>query len=139
MYWAEVVESLGVSVTEDRLPYGWWGLYLVEHHLIVLSPELGPVQKKSTLAHECGHAYYRHDGTSQKEECQASRWAVKRLINESEFIDALRITDECRGLAQILGVMPTDVETYVASLTKIEKMLIRQMLESGHQREREAS
>lgn len=139
MYWAEVAERLGVSITEDRLPHGWWGLYMVEHHLIFLSPELGPVQRKSTLAHECGHAYYRHDGTNKKQECQANRWAAKRLINETDFIDALRITDEYRGLAQILGVMPTDVETYVSTMRKIEKMLIRQILESGHQREREAS
>lgn len=139
MYWGEMVERLGVAVTEDPLPYGWWGLYMVEHHLIILSPDLGPVQRKSTLAHECGHAYYRHDGTTQKQETQASRWAAKRLISESDFIDALRITDECRGLAQILGVMPTDVETYFASMTKIEKMLIRQMLENGHQQQREAS
>lgn len=129
MQWEEVVAELGVTVRQQSLPNGWWGAYSAAEHSIVLSPELGFVQRRSTLAHECGHAFYRHVGTARKQERQASVWAVRRLIDQSDFFDALQLVDDCLGLAHQLLVLPSDVATYVSALSPLERLLIREMLE----------
>lgn len=127
MHWERIVAELGVTVREQALPNGWWGAYSAVEHLIVLAPELGYVQRRSTLAHECGHAFYRHVGAARKQERQASVWAVKRLIDQSEFIDALRTADDCLGLAYQLSVLPSDVAIYISALSPLERLLIREL------------
>ncbi|MBQ1444112.1 MAG: ImmA/IrrE family metallo-endopeptidase [Renibacterium sp.] len=129
MQWEEVAADLGVTVQEGRLPHGWWGAYSAAEHSIVLAPELGFVQRRSTLAHECGHAFYRHVGAGRKQERQASVWAVRRLIEQSEFIDALRLADDCLELAHQLSVLPSDVAVYVSTLSPLERLLIREIVE----------
>lgn len=129
MQWERIVAELEVSVSEQALPRGWWGAYSQADHSIILAEGLGFIQRRSTLAHECGHAYYRHLGSDPKQERQASVWAAKRLIDESEFIDALRTTDDFLGLAHLLSVMPSDVATYVSALSPLEKLLIREIVE----------
>lgn len=142
MQWESVVSDLGVTVEQQLLPYGWWGAYSWERHSIILRPDLGPIQRRSALAHECGHAFFRHRGTEPKQERQASVWAARRLIDESEFIDALRTTDDFVGVAHLLGVMPSDVTTYVSTLSPLEKLLLRELVDRSAplaQREEKAS
>lgn len=129
MQWEEIVADLGVSVLERSLPPGWWGAYSAADHSIVLSPDLGFVQRRSTLAHECGHAYYRHIGTAAKQERQASVWAARRLIDQSEFIDAVRTAEDCLSLAHQLAVLPADVVTYASTLSPLERLLLREIVD----------
>lgn len=123
-----IVGELGVTVRTGKLPEGWWGSYNHLKHEIVLRPRLGALQRRSTLAHELGHAFYRHTGSSPSSERQASIWAARRLIRATPFIEACRIADTAQGLAHILGVLPRDVQNYVTSITPAETLLIRQLV-----------
>lgn len=122
-----IMGELGVTVRTGRLPEGWWGAYNHIKHEIVLRPRLGPLQKKSTLFHELGHARYMHCGSTAFNERQASQWAARRLISASAFIDACRMDNTAQGLAHVLGVLPRDVTNYVSTLTSAEQQLIRQI------------
>lgn len=106
------VDILGVTVVERPCPYGWWGFYDPARHEVTLRPGLGAVQRRSTLAHELGHAYYRHWGTMPKQERQASDWAVRVLILPTEFESAIRIFDGVAAVANELNVLPRDVRHY---------------------------
>lgn len=123
-----IVGELGVTVRAGRLPEGWWGSYNHITHEITMRPRLGGLQRRSTLAHELGHAYYRHECSTPQTERQASVWAARRLIRASEFIDACRQDDTAHGIAHILGVLPRDVKNYVTTLTPAETLLIRQII-----------
>lgn len=123
-----MIWELGVRVEEAELPYGWWGRYDARQHLIQMRPSLSPLQFTSTMVHECGHAFYRHEGTMPRQEKQANHWACRRLINQSEFVDALQQTDDKVAIAHLIQVLPRDVQNYVDSLTKIERLLLTQML-----------
>lgn len=122
------ISETGVTVVTGKLPVGCWGLYDWERHRIVLTPRLGAVQYPSTLAHELGHAWFRHRGTTPRQEREASIWAARQLIDASAFIDALRVCESQSGVAQILGVMPSDIDTYISCLTATEVSFIRSMI-----------
>lgn len=121
------IDELEVSIVEARLPYGWWGAYDSTNHRILILPELAWVQRRSVIAHELGHAYYRHPGTSVKQERQASHWACRRLIDQSDFIDALRISDDVQGVAHILEVLPRDIRNYLNTLNSVEQSLLHHL------------
>lgn len=123
-----IVGELGVTVRTGTLPNGWWGAYNQQKHEIILRPRLGALQRRSTLAHELGHAQYMHAGSTPFNERQASIWAARRLIQASAFIDASTISDTAQGIAHILGVLPRDVTNYVSTLTTAETLLIRQII-----------
>lgn len=123
-----IVGELGVTVRTGRLPDGWWGSYNHTKHEIVLRPRLGALQRRSTLAHELGHARFMHQGSTPFNERQASIWAVRRLIAAEAFIEACRLDDTAQGIAHILGVLPRDVTTYVSTLTETESLLIQELI-----------
>lgn len=120
MHIEQIVADLGVTVRTGKLPDGWWGSYNHTHHEIVLRPRLGALQKRSTLAHELGHAFHRHAGSTLFNERQASIWAARSLITDQAFIDACSVTDTAQGMAHILGVLPRDVHTFISALTPAE-------------------
>lgn len=128
MDFEKIIAETGVKVVTGDLPRGWWGAYDWRDHRITLRPRLGVVQYDSTLAHELGHAWHMHKGTTPRQERQASIWAVRRLIRASAFIDALRVSEHRTGIAQILGVMPSDVDTYILTLTPNEILFVRNLL-----------
>lgn len=115
-----IVVELGVSVRTGTLPDGWWGAYNYRQHQITLRPRLGALQRRSTMFHELGHAYYRHAGSTRFSERQASVWAATQMITEQAFIDACQLAETPQGMAHILGVLPRDVETYISTLTPNE-------------------
>ncbi|GAA5229209.1 ImmA/IrrE family metallo-endopeptidase [Arthrobacter cryoconiti] len=123
-----LVGDLGVTVDTGPLPKGWWGAYDRTGHAIILRHGLAPIQRKSTLAHELGHAWYQHVRGDKKAERQASVWAARRLIKAGAFIDALHQTQTAQGTAHILGVLPRDITTYISTLTPAETLLIRQII-----------
>lgn len=119
------ITETGVTVTVGKLPIGWWGAYDYYEHKIILRPRLGATQRRSTLAHELGHAWFQHKGTTPKQEREASMWAARRLIDGEAFIDAVRLTEHRTGIAQILAVMPADVDAYMSTLSPSEILQIR--------------
>lgn len=115
-----IIWELGVTVRTGRLPDGWWGSYNHLDHEIVLRPRLGALQQYSTLAHELGHAFYRHAGSSRFNERQASVWAARHLIPADRFTEACQVSECVQGMAHILGVLPRDVNNYISTLTPNE-------------------
>ena len=120
MHLEQIIGDLGVTVRTGPVPHGWWGSYCHTRHEIVLRPRLGALQRRSTLAHELGHAFHRHAGSTPFNERQASIWAARALITDEAFIDACRTADTAQGMAHILGVLPRDVTTFIDALTPAE-------------------
>ena len=125
-----IAADLGVSLREGSLPHGWWGAYDHRTHTITLLPNLGPIQYRSTLAHELGHAHYRHSGSTPRTERQASQWAARQLISQEAFMDAAYGADTTSGVAAILEVMPGDVETYIETLDVWEVLEVMDILQN---------
>lgn len=126
-----IAADLGVGIREGILPGGWWGAYSHQSHSITLLPGLPPIQYRSTLAHELGHAHYRHRGSTPKYEWQASVWAARQLIDHDHFIEAVLGADRVAGVASILEVMPTDVDTYVRALPGKERRHLHKLLNAA--------
>lgn len=127
----QIIRELGVTVTVGGLPSGWWGAYSWENHQIHLRPRLGPAQARSVLAHELGHAWYRHRGTNARTERQASVWAAKKLIDRADFVMAAQTSDHIPAIAHQLNVMPSDVDTYLSILSQEEKAALTKLLDPG--------
>lgn len=123
-----IAADLGVGIREGILPSGWWGAYSHQHHSITLLPGLPPIQYRSTLAHELGHAFYRHRGIDPRYEWQASVWAARQLIDHDRFIEATLGADRVAGVASILEVMPSDVDTYVRALSSRDRRHLDKLL-----------
>lgn len=104
--------DLGVSITEAPTVNGHWGEYLDDLRLIVLTPGLGPAQYRSTLAHELGHAFYRHTATIPLWERQADAFAASILLTQEDVAQAAIFHETTEGIAAELGVLPWVVETH---------------------------
>lgn len=112
MYLDWLVGELGVTVRRGWPTGDWWGEYNDELRTIWLRPDLGLEQHRSTLAHECGHAYYRHRGVTPRQERQAREFGALFLIRMCDLLKATQVSDCPQEVAAELGVMPSDVETY---------------------------
>lgn len=123
-----IAQDLGVRITRGALPAGWWGSYNHRTLTITLHRSLGPVQYKSTLAHELGHAHHRHETSTPGNEWQASVWAARTLIQHDQFLEAAYAADRVAGVANILEVMPADVETYMHIMSNRDKRRLLQSL-----------
>ena len=97
------------------------GVYLHDHHTILLDNELAPIQRRSTLMHELGHAYYRHPQSSARTEREASEWAARALIRPCELLKLSRIYDDLESVAHELGVLPRDVKHFHGWATRIRQ------------------
>lgn len=111
---------MGVRIREAAVPGDWWGVCDHRHKLVTLKPGLGAAQRRSTLAHELGHAAYGHTGHHPKTERLADRWAAKRLLTIDLLFSHARLGVDVRELAASLDVMPWVIETYVEILSKNE-------------------
>src|SRR5699024_1691246 len=120
-----IAEELGVWVRAAPLPSGLWGVYDHDYRLITLKPGMGRPQRRSTLAHELGHAYYGHRFTCPKQERVADIWSARVLLYPLQVFEEARFSRDIRELAPELGVMPWVVEVFVESSSgsHIEKML----------------
>lgn len=116
MYIDWLVGELGVRVTHDWPTGERWGEYEDSTRTIRLRPDLGVVQRRSTLAHECGHAYYRHRGVTPRQERQAREFGALFLIRMCDLLKAAQCCERSRDIAMELGVLPSDVETYLRLL-----------------------
>lgn len=133
MGYERMAEDLGVTLVSGYPPHGWWGCYDPDRHRIIIRPDLGHIQARSTIWHELGHAYYQHVGCDPKQERQARIWAARRLIRPQAFIDAARITDDLISIAHRLNVMPDDVRHFEQSLTMDELLYLRKEIDKAHE------
>lgn len=108
--------DLDVVVRETEMPFGLWGAYHDASGMILLQRGIAPLQRRSTLAHELGHAFYRHEGTTPRQEHDASQWAARVLIKRADFMAATAVFDSPIAVAHELHVLPVDVEAYAAFL-----------------------
>lgn len=133
MGYERMAEDLGVTLVSGYPPYGWWGCYDPDRHRIIVRPDLGYIQARSTVWHELGHAYYQHVGCTPRQERQAKRWAARHLIRPQAFIDAARITDDLISIAHRLNVLPDDVRHFEQSLTEEELLHLRKEINKAHE------
>lgn len=110
-----------IRVTEGPLPEGWWGAYDLHFNTIILRPRLAPLQKRSTLAHECAHAVLGHHGHHPRQEREAEELAAGWLIRHHDFHTAACIHDTVQAVAHELNVLPRDVKAYVRALERAQK------------------
>lgn len=102
------VEELDVEVITHRLN-GLHGAYLHDHRIILLDERLAPIQRRSTLMRELGHAYYGHTDSTARAEHEASEWAARALIRGCDFMHLTTVYDHPQSIASELGVLPRDV------------------------------
>lgn len=115
------VSALGVRVVNGDLG-SVHGAYMHDHHAILVNRSLGPVQRRSTLMHELGHAYYGHECTSAKSEREASLWAARQMIRQCEFARLIKVFDNPQAVAWEMGVLPRDVVNYQQWRLTVDRM-----------------
>lgn len=109
-----VAHQKGVIIEyRNVLRKGRWGEYEYRRHTVRLLSGLGPVQWRSTLAHELGHAHYGHWWQSARHELEADCYAARLLIRPAEWKLAAAAHPDCpQSVASELGVLPRLVEVY---------------------------
>lgn len=104
----------GVEVGTARLPSGWLGAYDDRRRRILLARGLTPVEQRSVLAHELGHALRMHVGGSAADERAAERFAARILIDPAALRAASAWVRDDVELADELGVTVDIVRAYLA-------------------------
>lgn len=120
-----LAHQMGVRIRTAVTPNGWWGLYDHPRRLITLRPGMAPVQARCTLMHELGHAHYGHTGVTGKQELLANRWAAYRLVDWTQLLSVAPCERGIAGVAASLGVLPSVLETYLKTLTRVELSELR--------------
>jgi len=118
----------GVRVSTSRLPGDLLGAYIPATRSIRLDARLTPCERRSVLAHELGHAHFRHPAgaglspaTQARNERQADRFAARVLIDPAEYARLERIDPDPDAIAEALGVTAELVRVYREScLTRTE-------------------
>src|SRR5690625_5688458 len=90
------ITELGVEVEDTPMSH-LYGAYIHQHGLILLNDRLAPIQRRSTLMHELGHAFYGHTESTARTEREASEWAARQLIPGCEFDRLSKLYDNPRS------------------------------------------
>ena len=111
----QVAALMGVKITTHQ--GGPKGFYCDRDWLISLRDDLSDIGRRCTLAHELGHAYYRHAPVGgylgQRQERQADEFAARILISPAEYALAEQIQGtDLYALAEELGVTAHIVEVW---------------------------
>lgn len=105
-------ESLGIDVIERPIRSAN-GLWIPDHNLIVLKSGMRAVYKRTTLAHEIGHAVLGHRDDRPKHEVLADRFAAERLIDRNNLLELGQWVDQPARLAAELGVTTRILRVYL--------------------------
>lgn len=105
-------KRLGVRVHVARLDEPFMGIYDDERSSIFIQLGLTMPEVKETLAHELGHAYYRHPCSSGTNERQADRRAAWLLIDVAEYQTAERIDSNAASIAAELGLTEAVIRNF---------------------------
>lgn len=104
--------EFGVRVHVWDLPRGTRGLYDDHEKRIYLDLRLTAAERRSTLAHELGHAHHGHDCSTPAAERQARTYAAEILIDPAEFARLERVNPDAHWMAEELDVTPQIVIDY---------------------------
>lgn len=97
--------TLGVQVHVAHLPHPYMGFYDSERRVAVYGFDLTPVEQRSVLAHELGHAYYDHQCQDDpRAEEVADLYAAYLLIEPGAYVAAERADPAPEAIAEELGV-----------------------------------
>lgn len=111
--------NLGVEIVEDDLPGDAVGYFDHRTNTIYVDRCLSPIQRRSTLMHELGHAFHGHTGCTPRWEREASLWAARHLMDQQDFVAAAMLYDDPVAVAHELGVLPRDVCHYMQWMSEI--------------------
>lgn len=113
--------KLGVSVHVAHIDPPHRGFYDAEQKTVVYDFNLTPVERRSVLAHELGHAYYDHQCFGNvKFEADADYYAACLLIAPEDYVAAESIDPSPDAIAEELGVEPRLVRAFEAkALTQL--------------------
>ncbi|MEV4773836.1 ImmA/IrrE family metallo-endopeptidase [Microbacterium sp. LWH12-1.2] len=105
--------SLGVTVHVAHIDTECRGFYDSVRKIVVYDFNLTPVEQRTVLAHELGHAFYDHQchGNPKYEEA-ADYYAACLLIEPSEYIAAEALDPAPDAIAEELGVEPKLVHAF---------------------------
>ena len=104
--------QLGYSVRVWDLGDAMAGQTDTVDRVITLNLGLTLPEHRSTLAHECGHAYYGHDCTDPVTERRARKYAATLLIEPSEYARLERINPDQHWLAEEFSVTVDIITDY---------------------------
>lgn len=107
----EIADSLGVRVMHGALPCEN-GIYYNDLGLILLHSGLSSTLERCTLGHELGHAYFKHEFTTEATELAANRYAARLLIDDCEYAAAEEMSDSPLFIAQELGVTLAIIQAF---------------------------
>lgn len=107
-----VAAGMGLRVHGAYLPSGEFGYYSPDEDRIYFDLTLTPFERRCTVAHELGHAYYGHRSDSEQNERIADSYAAELLIDPVEYAAAEQISDDIEFLADELCVVPTLIEHF---------------------------
>lgn len=102
----------GVRVHVWELPGSTRGLYDNEERRIYLHTRLTAFERRSTLAHELGHAHYGHSCSTKRGEHQARAYAARLLIDPAEYARLERVNPDTHWLAEEFSVTPQIIHDY---------------------------
>lgn len=113
----EVAAALGVTIIEHV--GGEKGRWHRGRRVVSVRRDLGPLNRRCTLAHELGHAALDHlvdadlpDWLIERQERDADRWAARLLISEVDYAVAESIHPNAGAIAAELGVTRHLVEVW---------------------------
>ncbi|MDO5373507.1 MAG: ImmA/IrrE family metallo-endopeptidase [Corynebacterium glutamicum] len=111
----KIAELFGVHIIETHdLRPEWDGMYLHHRRVILLRKNLDYWKRRSVLAHELAHAFYRDEthGDTRLEK-RANEYAALLLISKDEYRAAELLHGPHPGaIAHELGVTPDVINTW---------------------------
>lgn len=105
-------ENLGIEVIERPIRTAN-GLWIPDHNVIVLKSGMRAIHKRTTLAHELGHACLGHRDDRPKHEVLADRFAAERLIDHEHLLELGRWAECPAQVAAELGVTHRILRVYL--------------------------
>jgi Zn-dependent peptidase ImmA (M78 family) len=107
---------LGVSVHIAHIPDdpSLRGYYVADRGMIVLRYGLTRAETRSVLAHELGHAFYRHQSDGPAAERQADIYAARLLVDAETYARLERVNPDRHELAEQLDVTVDVIRTFAA-------------------------
>lgn len=108
----QIADHLQVTVIIEEPHVAQLGEYQESKHLIRLHPRLSGLLLTSVLAHELGHAAYRHTTSTNVTEREADHFAHWVLIPFCHYVRATAAHGTAQGVAHELGVLPSTIRQY---------------------------
>lgn len=103
---------MGLRLHAAHLEPGTLGYYSPSEARIYFDLWLAPMERRSVIAHELGHAHHGHSCDSKRNERQADIYAARLLIDPVAYAQLERVNPDQHHLAEELGVTPELIFTY---------------------------